>query len=1393
MTITIEDAAGNAENCSFQVTVLEHMPTNPAIICNDSLRVTLGPDCTTEVTADMILEGGHYRCYDNYEITIYASTAVDAVVIPTSPVLTMDEVGSQVLIEICDPVTGACCSGSMRVDFYQEPEFICPPDTLVSCNADLSPLYLGEPIITSCVPGGASISYEDIIEEYDECDDPRVQVKRTWTVADGANNVATCVQLITIQAFDLDQIMFPVDWDNISLPALDCGEVSADPALTHPDVTGYPMVDGSTDVFGVNYCTASFIWSDEIYNICPGSYEILRTWKVRNSCGPVVPGANPLTHIQVIKVRDADGPNMECPADLTISTDPFACTATFELPLPSLTDACSGATFTASISAGYLRVVDGVFTAYQLPIGSHEVTFIGRDECGKTASCSFIVTVEDQIAPTAICNEDLHISVGGEGYSRVYASSVDEGSNDFCGIDRIEVRRQYHTDVDCNSVDPFMGDWGEYVEFSCCDSNDSVRIELRVIDIHGNENRCWLDVLIEDKSTPFCTPPPAVALACDDLPPGFDFEDTDWLTNQFGTATVSDNCSAVFVEELTPTIEINDCGEGRVIRHFTAVDESGNNSINACDQVVQISEQSHYLIKFPKDVSEECGVPQPDTIATFELGCDLLAVSVEDEFFSASGEECYKILRTYQVINWCEYDGESPAIIVSRDEDCDLRAGDEDIWVIVDDNGTTYYDRDSLWNNNSPIANEKAGTCDGLRNPTGYWKSSQIDPSISSRGFWQYTQIIKVYDNEPPTLMYEIPDAFCVTNSEACEGNVKLAFTINDACTPEDYTLTFSLDLYADGQVETDLDPLNVLSGVYPNFILEDVFPIGKHQIEVKITDGCGNRNAEFLAFEVVDCKAPAPICIDGLAIELVPVAPDTDIDGDGLADPAAQVIWVSDFIASEVSDCSGPVDYSINRVGELPDRNQTSLTLTCGDIGTLSIEIYAWDNANNPYSVQVDGTLGGANFDYCETQISVQDNGSLCPGPGDSRIAGRIATEVDSSVMGIEVSISGEHNAIKLTDEDGRYGFEGLASGYDYSITPLLDQDYVNGLSTFDLILISKHILGIGPLDSPYKMIAADVNNSRSVTTLDVILLRKIILGIDLAFTNNTSWRFVDKSYDFPDPSNPWLESFPEILSFNNLAGDALHQDFVAIKIGDVTLNARTNPFHMLEERSPDESLELITPDLSMRAQQIYEIPISVVAMDEITGFQFGLSFDLSQVELLGIDYNLLQAEHLGRRWEKDGIITLSWHEGKASKVGEQSLLKLRLRAKKEVDLQQVLHLTSRKLKGEAYRSSGEVLAVSLDYIRPTTLPDHYELFQNEPNPFAKRTRIQFQLPTRMEASLQFMDTNGKILKTIRDEFDAGKHEVVLEAETFKGHGIIYYTLIAGSYTETRKMIQLQ
>ncbi|MBK8877098.1 MAG: hypothetical protein IPN74_00620 [Haliscomenobacter sp.] len=54
------------------------------------------------------------------------------------------------------------------------------------------------------------------------------------------------------------------------------------------------------------------------------------------------------------------------------------------------------------------------------------------------------------------------------------------------------------------------------------------------------------------------------------------------------------------------------------------------------------------------------------------------------------------------------------------------------------------------------------------------------------------------------------------------------------------------------------------------------------------------------------------------------------------------------------------------------------------------------------------------------------------------------------------------------MTGASGQYAFDRLEQGYDYSVTPHLDKDYLNGVSTFDLVLITKHIRGVQPLNSP-------------------------------------------------------------------------------------------------------------------------------------------------------------------------------------------------------------------------------------------------------------------------------------------------------------------------------------
>ncbi|MCC6724207.1 MAG: hypothetical protein IT258_06815, partial [Saprospiraceae bacterium] len=58
------DVAGNQSTCCFDVDVREYAHPTNQLVCNDQVQVSLDENCTAEIGADDILEGGLYGCYD---------------------------------------------------------------------------------------------------------------------------------------------------------------------------------------------------------------------------------------------------------------------------------------------------------------------------------------------------------------------------------------------------------------------------------------------------------------------------------------------------------------------------------------------------------------------------------------------------------------------------------------------------------------------------------------------------------------------------------------------------------------------------------------------------------------------------------------------------------------------------------------------------------------------------------------------------------------------------------------------------------------------------------------------------------------------------------------------------------------------------------------------------------------------------------------------------------------------------------------------------------------------------------------------------------------------------------------------------------------------------------
>lgn len=154
------------------------------------------------------------------------------------------------------------------------------------------------------------------------------------------------------------------------------------------------------------------------------------------------------------------------------------------------------------------------------------------------------------------------------------------------------------------------------------------------------------------------------------------------------------------------------------------------------------------------------------------------------------------------------------------------------------------------------------------------------------------------------------------------------------------------------------------------------------------------------------------------------------------------------------------------------------------------------------------------------------------------------------------------------LTNSSGEFSAENLPGCQTHTVAPERNDNPLNGVSTFDLLLISKHILGAEPLDSPLKMLAADANRSRSITSFEICLSANSSLALTRPSRATKSWRFLPKIYVFKHPDNPLLDTVPESMTVNVLTNWATGLDFTGIKVGDVNWNATPNLKSEAEER---------------------------------------------------------------------------------------------------------------------------------------------------------------------------------------------------------------------------------
>lgn len=587
-TLTVTDAGMNVDSCSATVTVLDSIA--PTMVCSDISVFLDGSGAASLAAAD--IDGGSSDNCSSLSLSISNTAFTCADIGTVSVVLTGDDGNGN---------TATCTSSVVVVDSVA-PTMVCQSITVQLDGTGAATITAND------VDGGSSdnctLGTTSIDVSTFACTDLGSNTV-VLSAADGSGNSANCSAAVTVE-------------DNIS-PTAVCQDVTVHLSATGAATIGSTDVEnGSTDncvVTGTSLSNTSFVCADVGANTvtltatdasgntgtCTANIQVIDSVSPTATCQDVTlqldaGGAATLTTTAVdnnsadacgintltlnatsfgcadigtlvvtLTVDDANGNSSTCTSNITIE-DVLAPVMVCQDLTVQLDVNGNGSTSTSAVDGGTsdncqlnsTSINDSIFTCSD--VGSNPVILTADDANGNSANCTATITVEDNIAPVAVC-QDLTVYLDGLGAASIVASGVDNGSSDACGI---------ASQVLDNDA------------FGCSDVGNNT-VTLTTTDVNANSNVCTASIQVLDT-----------------IAPGAICQNISVFLNGSGLATLSgtdldggstDNCSVTALSSSIASFSCLDIGTNSAT--LTATDPSGNTTtcianVNVLDTISPI-------------------------------------------------------------------------------------------------------------------------------------------------------------------------------------------------------------------------------------------------------------------------------------------------------------------------------------------------------------------------------------------------------------------------------------------------------------------------------------------------------------------------------------------------------------------------------------------------------------------------------------------------------------------------------------------------------------------------------------------------------------------------------------------------------------------------------------
>jgi hypothetical protein len=348
------------------------------------------------------------------------------------------------------------------------------------------------------------------------------------------------------------------------------------------------------------------------------------------------------------------------------------------------------------------------------------------------------------------------------------------------------------------------------------------------------------------------------------------------------------------------------------------------------------------------------------------------------------------------------------------------------------------------------------------------------------------------------------------------------------------------------------------------------------------------------------------------------------------------------------------------------------------------------------------------------------------------------------------------------LTNQSGEFNF-GYKPKTTYQIDAYSDLPW-GGVNSTDALLVRRATIGLSTLNK-LQSNAADVNNSKTISSLDALNIRKRMVGVINSFQIN-DWVFTKDTL---------------VLAQN----DVVHNK-KALCAGDVNGSFSAN-------FTKSTSINLFNKgEIKVNRNQSIEIPFICENKIQPAAVTLLLNYPDNIIDVEKISSSLPGFMYSA----KNGKIIIAWDSLKPftfSKSDELFIMKFR--AKREATEKDAISFKVDD-KSEFADENVEIInEVSLSFSNVIINPYlDYELSPNYPNPFSKSTEIRYELPEDGFVSLKAYNILGQEVKTIvSSRQKAGSYSVRFDGSELSGGTYSYKIIVDGAsrkFTSSHLMI---